>query len=630
MKNLFKLILAAVVLFGAASCGLLGEEGNGGGNNGGGSSSSNFAISVTNITSTSATVSVTPLISGTYYFDVMDQSTVNSFSTLTSFAEAYIQYLKEYAASNGISFSDSLSAGRDSYTFSDMLEPGVKYYAFAFGVTSNGTLTSEVTVKSFTTLTSDSGNGSGNGSTSQNTFAISVSGITSDSATVSITPSNNDTYYFDVVETEFVEQYSSLKEMAADYIAYLKEYFESYGYTLADALSSGSDSYTYEGDLDPSTSYYAFVFGVNGDGTITTDVTVKSFSTAASSSTGGGSTSQNTFNVSVSNVTSDSATVSVVPSNNDTYYYDVYEADVVNQYGDINTFAADYIAYIIDYISGSGYSIADLLSSGSDSYTYEGILTPSTAYYAFAFGVNASGAVTTKVSYKTFTTSAAGSTGGGSTTGGLNITNLAMGGCTNYGDFYEIGATNYWIELYTADYSEALVLEIQTSLSATSCVGTYPFNLTFEAGSAISGFVYNQYLYGSYWAALTSDGGVSSYAMIDSGSVSISKSGDNYVITVDAATDEGETITASYNGVLEESVDTYSVMSVGSKRKSFRITSVNSFKKLGGRNIMLQPIHKKFASVPAVAPAPAKISIKKKVNLEAKAPQLTIYKALKK
>ena len=117
--------------------------------------------------------------------------------------------------------------------------------------------------------------------------------------------------------------------------------------------------------------------------------------------------------------------------------------------------------------------------------------------------------------------------------------------------------TNYWIELYNATSTEALILDIQAAAAATSYVGTYPFNLTFEAGSAISGFLYDGDIYGSFWAALSGNS-ISEYAMITGGSVTISKSGNNYVITLNGTDDNGDAITASYNGELVESVETFS------------------------------------------------------------------------
>lgn len=472
MKKIFNLILAAFVLLGTASCdGLFSPTG------GNGSSSSDFTIKISNVSATNATVGVTTTYSGTYYFDVMEQDVVDAYDSLAEFAEAYAEYLQEYAAQYGLTFADAISSGNDSYIFTT-LNPNTKYYAFVFGLNTNGVVTTDVTLKAFTTL-------SGGGVTSKNTFSVDVTNITADGATISVTPSNSDTYYFDVVEKAVYSSYADGKEFAVEYINYLKYYYEGYGINLTDLLSSGADSYTYGGDnpLSPGTGYVAFAIGVSTNGEITTNIEIEEFTT---------------------------------------------------------------------------------LSGGSDS-------------------------------------------GSGSTPGDKNISNLVQGWFTNYGDFYEMGATNYWIDIYNADYSEALILDLQAAPSATSFVGTYPFNLSYEAGSAISGFIYDSYFCGSYWAALSASGSVSDYALISDGSVTISKDGDNYVLSLNATTDDGYTITASYNGVLEEEVATLSVLSNGSKCKGFRVAGLDSFKKL--------------------ASAPAKFSLKKQMNVEPKVSKFAVNKA---
>ena len=343
MKKLFKWMLAVVVLFSATSCdllgGIFGSEGNGGENTGGngGTVSTSFAINVSNITATSATVMVTPSNQETYYFDVLEQAVVNNYDNLADFAVAYIDYLKEYSANYGYTIADVLSSGNDQYTFSG-LNASTNYYAFAVGVDANGTVTSDVAIESFTTLS----NGIGGGSVvSKNTFEVNVTNISSNSATISVVPSNSDTYYFDLVEKEVYTQFTDGQEFAAAYIAYLKEYYESYGYTVAELLSSGEDSWTYEGDLDPSTNYVAFAVGVSTEGSVTTNIATNEFTTLGSSSS-----SQNTFSIAVSGVTSNSATVSVNPSNSDTYYFDVIEKSTVDQYGNWEALATDLVKYL--------------------------------------------------------------------------------------------------------------------------------------------------------------------------------------------------------------------------------------------------------------------------------------------
>ena len=340
--------------------------------------------------------------------------------------------------------------------------------------------------------------------------------------------------------------------------------------SLGDILSQGPDSWVYQGEsaLDPNTDYYAFSFGVTAEGVITSEVTMKQFKTLEAAAGGGGSDepSNNGFAITVSDITSSGATVAVVPSNSDTYYFDVIEKEILDYYTDKKEFAAEYIAELKAYLAEEfGYTLDMILSSGSDAYAYEDSLEPNTDYYAFAVGVSSNGAITTDVAVKAFTTLASGS-GSGSTpgTGDLAFNNFTYGYYTNYGDYYETGATNWYIDLYTDDTYDVLVIEVQTPTSATSFEGTYNFDTSFAANTAVPYFIDGEgYICGSYWCLLDSDYNVADYRGCDSGSVKISKSGENYTIVLDALDADGNKITSNFTGVLEEYIEEgeYSTMS---------------------------------------------------------------------
>ncbi len=420
------------------------------------------------------------------------------------------------------------------------------------------------------------GNGEGNGNGENNdptpalTFTIQLSNITSSSVKMEVTPSNDtDTYYFDVVEKSVLNHYSSPEAFVADYISQLKAYYEEEGMSLGDALSQGPDSWEYqENYLSPNTEHYAFAFGVTAEGVITSEVTMKSFKTLEAAAGGGSDeSSNNSFAVTVSAITSSSATVAVTPSNSDTYYFDVVEKNIYDAYPDKQTFATEMVANIKEYYESYGYTLADALSSGSDTYTYEDLLDANTDYYAFAVGVSSSGAITTDITVKAFTTLASGSGNeGGDTpgTGDLALNDFSYGYYTNYGDYYETGATNWYIDLYTDDTYDVLVIEVQTPTSATSFEGTYNFDTSFAANTAVPYFIDGEgYICGSYWCLLDSDYNVADYRGCDSGSVKISKSGENYTIVLDALDADGNKITSNFTGVLEEYIEEgeYSTMS---------------------------------------------------------------------
>ena len=417
----------------------------------------------------------------------------------------------------------------------------------------------------------NNGNGNGNGSTTVE-YAISVTGISSNGATVSVTPSNNNAYYFDVIEKEYLDSYLSEELFLIGYVDEIKAYIEElkdYGIevSFADFVSYGKDTYTYEpGELDPNTEYYAFAFGLSESGEITGGMTKVEFKTLSDGgNTGGGdaTTSNNTFNVNVTDITSSGATVAVTPSNYDTYYFDVIEKEIYDMYTDKKELAAEYIAEIKEFYEAYGYSIADALSSGNDAYSFEGYLEANTAYYALAFGVSTSGAITTEVTAVPFTTlSNGGGNTGGSTSGDKDLTCFEMGYYENWGDYYESGATNWYIDLYSMTSNDYFVIELQGDLSETAPVaGEYKLLSTFAAGTAVAGGVdADGYGYGTYWALLDNNWEYFvETALCTSGTVKVTKNGDLYNIDVDAIGDSGQSIKVSYAGVLEEYISDYSL-----------------------------------------------------------------------
>ena len=299
MKKLFKFFILAMLAVCGVACEQLGGLNNGNNNgengenngngNGNGSTTIEYAISVTNITSTGATVSVTPSDNNSpYYFDVIEKEILDAYASETQFIEDYVAdikaYIEEYNANGyNLSFANFVSLGKDSYTYGteSALDPDTEYYAFAFGITENGEITSGLNKVEFKTLSSGGNTGGEDVTTSNNTFDVNVTDITSTGAMVSVVASNYDTYYFDVIEKEVYDMYTDKKEFAAEYIAEIKALFEAYGYSIGEILSSGNDAYSFEGYLEPNTAYYAFAVGVSTSGVITTDVAAVPFTTLA-------------------------------------------------------------------------------------------------------------------------------------------------------------------------------------------------------------------------------------------------------------------------------------------------------------------------------------------------------------
>ena len=257
MKKFFKLILAMLAVC-AISCepnDLVGGK-------------TTFAISVTNITTTGATIDVVPSNNHTYYyFDVVQKIYFEEYATPAEFAYSRIEQRKEYAESQGVALVETLVLGAGNYVC-DWLTGDQEYYAYAFGITPDGELCTDVAVKPFTTLPySDA--------PSANTFGIEVSDITAHGAKISVTPSNDDYYYFYAVEKAEYEAFESEAAFAESVATRLKE---ANAVTIYN-LSSGPEVFVFNALLKPNTDYYAYAFGLSGNYVPTTDVTKVAFKT---------------------------------------------------------------------------------------------------------------------------------------------------------------------------------------------------------------------------------------------------------------------------------------------------------------------------------------------------------------
>lgn len=257
MKKLLNLLLAML-----AVCGISCEPNDlvGG--------KTTFAISVTNITTTGATIDVVPSNNHTYYyFDVVQKIYFEEYATPTEFAYSRIEQRKEYAESQGVTLAEALSLGAGNYVC-NWLTGNKEYYAYAFGITPEGELCTDVAVKPFTTLPySDA--------PSANTFGIEVSDISAHGAKISVTPSNDDYYYFYAIAKAEYEAFESEAAFAESVATRLKE---ANAVTLYN-LSSGPEVFVFDALLKPNTDYYAYAFGLSGNYVPTTGVTKVAFKT---------------------------------------------------------------------------------------------------------------------------------------------------------------------------------------------------------------------------------------------------------------------------------------------------------------------------------------------------------------
>ena len=393
-------------------------------------------------------------------------------------------------------------------------------------------------------------NNNGGGDAPQMTFTIDITDVTMGGATVNVTPSSDATYFFDIAEKAKVDSFATPLEYAADNINDLKMLIELFGIPLSEFLSTGNDGAILE-SLNPDTEYYAYAFGLTAEGEITSEVCLKEFKTLPDTS----GPSNTTFVLDILNIWVDGATVSITPSNKNTYYANIVERSVYDQYESDEAFMNAKIAEVKAAKEAQGSTFAKALVSGNTKYSYAGLLTPGTEYYIYAFGASKEGVATTesvtKVLFKTLTPEEAAA---GINNGDKKIEGLVRGRYVNYGDYYEVGATNWTMVLYNESGTSSLSIELQTERSATDLpVGEYPITSSLAAGTAIAGNLDEEYrTYGTIWTLWSNDWSTEVESVyFKSGTVTVGKSGDNFSISVDGIDGHGNTITASYSGTLE-------------------------------------------------------------------------------
>ena len=233
-----------------------------------------FDITISDVTTSGATVNVVPSDKTVlYYFDKVEKSTYEAYKSDDDFMKKTMTNLREYVSSSGGALFSALSVGETDHTFSNELRPDTDYYIFAFAIDSKLNPTSKLSLKEFTTEAVKMSN---------NTFEVSVNG-----GVITVTPSNNDTYFWSVEPSDLYEGQSD------DYIMNdLIAYYDSEGY-LDYYLAVGVSSFDYTTLLTAGDSFTVYVFGY--EGTPTTALTQHTFTYGSGSGSGSGDSATTTL-----------------------------------------------------------------------------------------------------------------------------------------------------------------------------------------------------------------------------------------------------------------------------------------------------------------------------------------------
>ena len=190
-------------------------------------------------------------------------------------------------------------------------EPGTTYYIYALMYDKDG-VAAGIAKTSATTLAAE-----------KNQFTINVKDITKTSATITFTPKdNNMTYYYFVVaedrKQKMIEKYGDIQKADLEYLKYCAESANyDLDFFLGQVLATGTITKDArdiaQGNLTPNTNYYAYCYGMNTDGSFTTDVYEQEFSTEDITP------SDNAITCEVVKAYADGCDVKATATNNDPY-----------------------------------------------------------------------------------------------------------------------------------------------------------------------------------------------------------------------------------------------------------------------------------------------------------------------
>lgn len=141
---------------------------------------------------------------------------------------------------------------------------------------------------------------------SETLFEIEIDQITATSATIFITPSNDEPYVW-LELPDYVYEGMSMEELKEFLLKNYKPFFPLH-------TTNGEMMHSFDGKLDPDTEYMIIVFGY--DGGMTTPLTIEKFRTQSPNDA-----TDVTFEFTYSELTSRSVSMTFIPSDNSVSYF---------------------------------------------------------------------------------------------------------------------------------------------------------------------------------------------------------------------------------------------------------------------------------------------------------------------
>ena len=354
-----------------------------------------FTFEILDVDKTAVSFRVTPLAEEMpYIIMITDKASFEAFESVEAYVADDLAMFDQIALGMGISLEDYLATiltrgvTEDS---TDGLMPDTEYYLYAYHLTAEGEVVSDLEYKEFKTAALDK---------SDAVFEVSVSGIGYYEATVSVVPSlATATYFVNIMSEEQLAYFGEGAEAYVNHLVALRDYYLGMGATteqmIANLCFAGEKSLTID-DLTPGVKHYAYAIGVDGDFLPNTEAFVVEFETLAAES------SELSFEAEIAAVYYDHVEGVVTPSNdNEAYVCSIQTAESLTWYASDEEFMQVLLNDLEWWYGG----VETALHRGvTDLSTYGG-LYPETEYVVVCFGYNET--PTTKLFTFPFTTTEA-------------------------------------------------------------------------------------------------------------------------------------------------------------------------------------------------------------------------------
>ena len=196
-------------------------------------------------------------------------------------------------------------------------------------------------------------------------------------------------YVIMITDKATFETFESEEAFIADDLAWFDQVAMSMGITLEDYLATILTTGVKEDSTDglaPNTEYYLYAYHLTASGEVVSDLEFKEFKTTTLEE------SDATFEVSVSDISYNKATVNVVPSSTTaTYFVNIMSEERLADFGEGDEAYINHLVALRDYYLGMNATteqmIANLCFAGEKSLTVDD-LKAGTKHYAYAIGVD--------------------------------------------------------------------------------------------------------------------------------------------------------------------------------------------------------------------------------------------------